>query len=98
MRRNDDQDKDPEFGSGVDQHPGGTLTSGGAQAEGDSGKQLVVYHDFTNVQHVNTLKVNMVLFIDDRGVVISMVDANEIEECQFVDHSLMKEDITIRLI
>lgn len=90
--KNDDKDSDPDAGSGGDQQPGGTLTSCGAPAEVDSGKQLVVYLDSTNVQHVNILKVNRISFMDDRGVVMIMVDANEIENGEFVDHLLTRAD------
>lgn len=95
--KNDDQDKNPEGGGGVYQQPGVLRHLVVLKLRVIQGRQLVVYHDSTNVQPVNTLKVNMVLFMDDRGVVMRMVYANEIDEGVFVDHSYMKGQIAILL-
>lgn len=40
----------------------------------------------------------MVLFVNEKGVAMSMVHADEIEEGEFVDHSLTKEQISLLLI
>lgn len=80
-RLKDNDDKDPEVGGDFDRQPGvGASASGHAKAEGESDMKLVVYQDTTNVQHVNSIKENVILFVDDRGFMMSMVNNDEIEE------------------
>lgn len=89
-----DHAKDPEAGS-FDQQPGGS-SSGNVPPDGESsGKEFVNFHDSTEVQPVNILKAKIVLFIDEDGVVMSMVNVDEIEEGEFVYQCLIKEQIVI---
>lgn len=50
-----------------------------------------MYHDTTNMEPIKSVKANTVLFMDNgRGVVVSMVNVDEIEQGEFVDYSLSK--------
>lgn len=80
-----------------DQQPCTSTSCPVPAVEESSGKELVVYHESTEVQPVNTLKVKMILFINMTKVVMSMVNADEILEGEFVAHCLPKEKITILL-
>lgn len=57
----------------------------------------MVCYDSTNVKPANMIEANMISFIEERGIVMSMLNANEIEEGEFVDYSLSKELITLLL-
>lgn len=97
--KNQYDDKDLEAG-GFEQQPSGIASSSGnfpAQGE-SSGKESINYRDSTEVQPFNTFKVKMVLYVSEDGDVMSMVDVDEIEEGEFVDHSLTKENIPYNFI
>ncbi|MCP6675380.1 hypothetical protein NL520_28690, partial [Klebsiella pneumoniae] len=67
-------------------------------ASGESaGKEIVTYVEQTDVQSVNTVKVNTVLFADENGVVMGMVNEEDFEEGELWDHCLTKEQIAMML-
>lgn len=91
-----DHDNDPEAGQ-FDQQLGASTSSPTPAHGKSSGKELIVYKDSTQVQPVNMLKVNTILFVDMNRILQSMVNVDEIQEGEFVVHGLTKEQIAILL-
>lgn len=93
LKKKDIED-DPEVGQ-FDQQQGSS-TSGPLPVPGESfGKERFLHKSSTESQPAGMLKVKTIVFVDEEGLIQSQVNADKIEDRDFVEHCLTKEQISM---